>query len=199
MNSNLIKRILIALLGCITLGAGIGMSIKVGIGVDSLSAFYTAIAKITGLSDGTVTALANAVMITLALILYKKNVGISTVMFMLTSKWPIDFANKHFIHSDNLIVSIILCIFSMALIALGSELCIFSDLGADAYTAMTMGVGKRLKHEVKYTYIRWFFDITFLILAIILKGEVGLGTAIAIALVGPMMKLFEKGLRKIIK
>lgn len=199
MQQNIKKNIILAVLGAIFLGIGIGMNIKVGIGVDSLSAVYTACSNIFNLSVGTITVIANVIMLIIALLLYKKNVGIATVLFIIISKWPIDFANKYFIHSDNLFISIALCIFSLIVIALGSELFMLSDLGANSYDAVLMGIGKRFNHKIKYVYIRWFFDGALLIIAILLKGEIGIGTVLSFILLGPMIKKWQAILEKHIK
>ena len=196
MNNKLIKKIILAVMGSILLGFGIGMNIKVGIGVDSLSAVYTACSRIFNLSVGTITAIANVIILVFAWFLYKKNVGISTVIFIIVSKWPIDFANKYFINSNNFIISILLCLVSIVVIALGCELQILSDLGANAYDAMVMGVGKRLNHKVKFVYLRWFFDGLFLVIAIILKGEIGIGTVLSFALIGSFIKMWQAILEK---
>lgn len=193
------ENVIMAILGIIVLGLGIGMNVKVGIGVDSLSATYTGIVNHTGLTLGTVTALFNVLMVVVSIILYKKNIGIATILFIFISKWPVDFAQRHMIHSDNIIISIILCVVAVYVIALGSELFVLSDLGADSYTAMTMGIGKRLGHKVKYVYIRYACDGFFLLVAFLLGGQIGIGTIISWALVGNFMKLNQKLLVKLLK
>lgn len=193
------RNIILAFVGTVVLGVGIGMMAKVGLGTDSLSACYVGISNLSGLSLGTVSAYANAILIALSLFLYKKNVGPATVLFMLISKWPIDFAQTHMIHSDNLFVSIVLCLLSVVIIALGCELFILSDLGAESYTAFTMGIGKRLKHEVKYVYIRYVCDGLLLVLALIVGGKIGIGTVISWTLMGTLMKMWQGVLEYILK
>ena len=196
---NSIKKIIVAILGILFLCFGIGANIKVGIGVDPLSAVYNAVSKLINLSLGATTAIISVVFLILGFILYKKNVGIATILFILISQYPIDFAYAYFIHSDNILISIILCIVTIAIIALGSELFILSSLGACPYDSFTMGIGKRLKHEVKYVYIRWASDGLLLILAILLKGDINIGTILSFALVGLFMKGWQKLLEKFIK
>ena len=196
---NKIKQIIVAILGIFFLCFGIGANIKVGIGVDPLSAVYNATSKLINLSLGATTAIISVVYLILGFILYKKNVGIATILFILISQYPIDFAYAYFIHSDNILISIILCIVTIAIIALGSELFILSTLGACPYDSFTMGIGKRLKHEVKYIYIRWISDGILLVLAIILKGDINIGTILSFVLVGLFMKGWQKLLEKFIK
>lgn len=196
---NNFKKIIISVLGIICLCFGIGMNIKVGIGVDPLSATYDAVSKIINLSLGTTTALISIIYLVLGYVLYKKNVGIATLLFIFISKYPIDFAYNHFVRSDSLIINIVLCLLTILIIALGSELFIFSSLGACPYDSFTMGIGKRLKHEVKYIYIRWASDGLLLILAILLKGDIGIGTILSFAFVGIFMKWWQKILEKFIK
>lgn len=191
MNKDLLRKIVLALLGTIVLGFGIGMMAKVGLGCDSLSGVYTGVSKHTNLSLGTITAIANAIMVVVALILYKKNVGPATIIFIFVSKWPVDLATRLMVTSDNLFIKIVLCILSVFVLALGSELFILSDLGANAYDAVTMGIGKRLKHEVKYVYIRYACDGILLLVAFLIGGDLGLGTIICWALIGNFMKLWQ--------
>ena len=197
MEKSLFKKIILAFLGCVVLGAGIGMSTKVGIGVDALTSVYTGIVKHTGLSLGTVTALMNVLMCIIAYILYKKNVGIASVLFIFVSKWPVDLANKYMITTDNLFINILLYILSVFVLALGSELFIMSNLGASSYDALTMGVGKRLHHEVKYVYVRYICDATCLLIAFLIGGEIGLGTIICLALIGIFMKTWQRILENV--
>lgn len=196
---NNIKKVLLAILGTVCLCFGIGMNIKVGIGVDPLSATYGAVSKIIDLSLGTTTALISIIFLIAGYILYKKNVGIATFLFIFISKYPIDFAYEHFYSSDSFLINIILCILTILIIALGSELFIFSSLGASPYDSFTMGIGKRLKHEVKYIYIRWASDGLLLIIALLLKGDIGIGTILSFAMVGIFMKWWQKILEKFIK
>ena len=86
MTKKISKQIITAILACITIGTGIGMSIKVGIGVDALSAFYIGITKHINITVGTVTAIMNLILFVMAFLIYRKNVGVATVLFIFLSK-----------------------------------------------------------------------------------------------------------------
>jgi len=199
MKNSLIKSLLLAILGCIFLGFGIGMSVKVGIGSDSLSAVYNACSNISGLTLGTVTVIANVIMTSASFLLNKKNVGLATIAFLLVSKWPVDFMCSIYPSSDNLLISIMLYIVACLTIAFGSDLFIISSLGCSSYDGISIGIDERLNHKFKFIYIRWIIDGLLLLLAIILKGKIGIGTVISFVLIGPLMKMMEPFLRKIFK
>jgi len=199
MKSSFIKSLILAILGCIFLGFGIGMAVKVGIGSDSLSAVYNALTVITGYSLGTVTVFANIVMTTLSFLLNKKNVGAATIAFLFVSKWPVDFMTKIYPTSDNLIISIILYVIACLTIAFGSDLFIISSLGSSSYDGISLGIDERLNHKYKFVYIRWCIDGLLLVLAIILKGKIGIGTIISLIIIGPLMKFLEPILKRLFK
>jgi len=194
-----LKKVLLTLLAVLMLGAGIGMFVKVGIGVDALSAFEKALSNLTGLTLGTVCALCNVFFVIATLIINKKFFGIASIIFILVSKFPVDFAEKVMITTDNLFINILLAIISIAVLAFGSELFILSGLGANAYDGVCLAIQSRLKKEVKYVYLRYAVDGTFLILAIILGGQIGIGTVMCWASMGIFMKFFEGVIKKIFR
>ena len=195
--NRLFKKIAIAIIGTIVLGMGIGMNVKVAAGGDALNALYAGLAKLTGLSLGTITMLFNVLIFILAYLINKKYLGITSIVFMLVSKWPVDFGESLMITSSNLIIKYLLCIFTLLVIALGAELLILSDLGAPAYEALTMALGK--KFNMPYVKIRWICDGIIFVIDVIIKGDIGVGTIIALISTGSFMKMFDRMLEPSIK
>ncbi|MBR2577915.1 MAG: YitT family protein, partial [Erysipelotrichaceae bacterium] len=91
MNRKTVRSIVLAASGALIMGVGIGMSSKIGIGVDAFTSVQNALSRITGLSLGTITALGNAILAVIGFVLCKKNVGLATILFIFISKWPVDF------------------------------------------------------------------------------------------------------------
>ncbi|MBR0461855.1 MAG: hypothetical protein IJJ00_03965 [Erysipelotrichaceae bacterium] len=199
MDKKLVKSLVLVVLGIVVMGTGIGMVSKIGIGVDSFTAVINGISFRTGLTLGTITALANAILCVIGYILCKKNVGLATILFIFISKWPVDFGYTHMIAGDNLVVKIILFVISVFIIALGAAMFIVSGMGANAYDAVTLGICERLNLKDKFVYVKYAMDGFMLIVAFIIGGPIGLGTIISLALIGIFMKFCQKHLIRIFR
>lgn len=190
----IVKKVLICILGVLMLGGGMGMLIRVGIGSDSLSCFYEGIAGKLNITAGTVSLITNLSFVVIVYFLDKKKIGISTFIFMILGKYPIDFFFDHFFTPDSLIVAIILDIVICIIIGVGCAVIIAADLGVTAYDSLTLSVTEVLKK--KYIIVRYTIDGIFLILGVLLGGTIGIGTIIAFVLIGPVFNYAKKILVK---
>ncbi|MBQ3419804.1 MAG: hypothetical protein IJH31_06695 [Erysipelotrichaceae bacterium] len=199
MGKENIKSMLLAILGVIVMGYGIGAISKIGLGADPLTALYYALMNITGLTLGTITAIFNLGMFIIGFVLNRKNVGIATALFIFISKWPVDFGFRHAIVSEHFAVNVILCILALFIIGLGAAFFIVSGLGANAYDSIVLGICDRLNKPDKFVVVKYILDGIALVLAIILKGTIGIGTLLSFALIGVFTKISQKALIKIFK
>ena len=197
--NKLFKKIILAFLGCIFLSFGIGLTTNVGIGVDALSAVYVGISNKINISLGFVVSIINLLLLIVVFFVNKKYIGIASVLYIFCSSFFVNLATLIPFSSKNIFVSIILYIIASSILALGSELFIFSGLGAIAYDALTLCVGKLFNHKIKYVYIRYACDAVCLIVAIMLKGAIGIGTIISWFLIGILMKMWQTVLEKYFK
>lgn len=194
---NIVRNVIFALLGIVIMGYGIGYISKINVGADPFTAFENVLMNATGLTLGTVAAILNAIMLVIGYLLNKKNVGIATVLFMFVSKWPVDFGYNYCYVSDNYYINLLLCVFSLFLIGLGCAFFIVSSLGANAYDSVVLGISDRLNKGDKFVIIKYITDGIFLILALIFKGPISVGTILSLLLIGPFVNLCKKGLIKI--
>lgn len=190
----LVKKILICLLGCTMLGGGMGMLIRVRIGSDSLSCFYEGLSLKTGLTAGTISLFMNLIYLVVVYFLDKKKIGVSTFVFMIFGKYPIDFFYEHFFTPNSLIVAILLDIVICVVIGVGCAVIIAADLGVTAYDSLTLSTSETLKKN--YVVVRYIYDGAFLILGLLLGGTIGIGTIIALVLIGPVFNYAKKILVK---
>lgn len=189
-----IKNVLVCLLGCMMLGGGMGMLIRVGLGSDSLSCFYEGLAGKINISVGTISLLMNLLFLIVVFILDRKKIGVSTFLFMIAGKYPMDFMNEHFFTPDSLVVAIILDILICVIIGVGCAVIIAANLGVAAYDSLTLSTSEKLKK--KYVIVRYIYDGSFLLLGFILGGTIGIGTIIALVLIGPVFNYSKKLLVK---
>lgn len=190
----IIKKIFICLLGCIMLGGGMGCLVKVGLGSDSLTCFYEGLSKQINISVGTVSLLINLLFCIIVFFLDKKKIGVSTFLFMIFGKYPIDFFCEHFFTPNNIIVAILLDIVICFIVGVGCAVIIAADLGVTAYDSLTLSTSEVLKKN--YVIVRYVFDGAFLIAGIILGGTIGIATIIALIEIGPVFNWAKKLLVK---
>ena len=190
----LFKKILICLLGCTMLGGGMGMLIRVGIGSDSLSCFYEGLSNKTGFTVGTISLFMNIVYLIVVYILDKKKIGVATFIFMIFGKYPIDFFCEHFFTPNSLVLAIVLDLIICVIIGIGCAVIIAADLGVTAYDSLTLSTSETLKKN--YVVIRYIYDGTFLILGFLFGGTIGIGTIIALIVIGPVFNYAKKILVK---
>lgn len=193
----IVRNVILALLGCLIMGYGIGYISRIDLGADPFTAFENVVKNATGLSLGTVAALLNAIMVVIGFILNKKNVGVATILFIFVSKWPIDFGYKYCYVSDNKYINILLCVVALFLIGLGAAFFIVSSLGANAYDSIVLGISDRLNKGDKFVLIKYISDGIFIIIDFIFKGPIGLGTVLSFLLIGPFVSISKKYLIKI--
>lgn len=189
-----VKDIFICLLGCIMLGGGMGMLIKVGLGSDSLSCFYEGLANKINVTVGTISLLINLLFCIIVFFLDKKKIGISTFLFMIAGKYPIDFMTEHFFTPDSLVVAILLDIIICAIIGVGCAVIIAANLGVTAYDSLTLSTSEKLNK--KYVIVRYIYDGSFLLLGFLLGGTIGIGTIVALIEIGPVFNFTKKALVK---
>lgn len=193
----IVRNVILALLGCLIMGYGIGYISRIDLGADPFTAFENVVKNATGLSLGTVAALLNAIMVVIGFILNKKNVGVATILFIFVSKWPIDFGYNYCYVSDNKYINILLCVVALFLIGLGAAFFIVSSLGANAYDSIVLGISDRLNKGDKFVLIKYISDGIFIIIDFIFKGPIGLGTVLSFLLIGPFVSISKKYLIKI--
>ena len=194
---NIVRNVIFALLGIVVMGYGIGYISKLNVGADPFTGFENVIKNTTGLSLGTVAALLNAIMLVAGYLLSKKNVGIATVLFIFVSKWPIDFGYNHCYVSDNFYINLLLCVFALFLIGLGAAFFIVSNLGANSYDSIILGISDRINKGDKFVIIKYIADGMFLIIDLLFKGPIGIGTILSFLLIGPFVSISKKALIKI--
>lgn len=190
----MVKKVLICLLGCLMLGGGMGCMLKVGIGSDSLTCFYEGLAGKIKISVGTVSLLMNLIYCVIVFFLDKKKIGVSTFLFMIFGKYPIDFFYEHFFTPNSLIACIAIDIVICFIVGVGCAVIIAADLGITAYDSLTLSTSELLKKN--YVIVRYIYDGTFLLLGILLGGTYGIATIIALFEIGPVFNYAKKLLVK---
>lgn len=204
---NYAVRFLVYIIGLFIMTLGVSMSVKSNLGVSPVSSIPYTITCITGLEMGKATILFHIVLVLLQVLILRsafqmKNllqvvVGILFGYFTTFSNYLFSFLPS----TDNLVIRMLLMLFSTVLIAIG----IFFYLPADIVPLAGEGAMKAIsdKTNIVFSKVKMGFDISMVVISLIScllilrkLGSVGVGTIVAAVLVGAVLgvltKLFEE-------
>ena len=184
-----LRNIIFTILGIIFLGVGVAFTTKAGLGTNALDVLDEIIANKTGISFGRITFIAQILMIVFAFIFDRKTIGIGTLMAMFLTQFPIDITYSLINRSDSLIINLLMVIIGVIVMAFGASMIIKGKLGMGTYEALTISIANRL--NVRFVYVKYVLDSIFLILVILFKGNIGVGTIITYLFLGKLIELFN--------
>ena len=184
-----LRNIIFTILGIIFLGVGVAFTTKAGLGTNALDVLDEIIANKTGISFGRITFIAQILMIVFAFIFDRKTIGIGTLMAMFLTQFPIDITYSLINRSDSFIINLLMVIIGVIVMAFGASMIIKGKLGMGTYEALTISIANRL--NVRFVYVKYVLDSIFLILVIIFKGNIGVGTIITYLFLGKLIELFN--------
>lgn len=190
------KNMAMGITGLLLVGFGSGMLVKTGYGADTLNAIFTGVARLTGLSVGTVSAIVNGIMLVFIFFVQRELVGIGMFLSVLVLKFPIDFAIAVYPASPNLAVGVCSDILSFVVFCLGVALMMESELGVTGYDGLTLIATNKSKKP--FRTVRLICDGITLGLAFLLKGEIGVGTVLGFLLMAPFIDFFRKRIEKVL-
>lgn len=200
MKLNLVKRTLIAALGLTISGIGVGIFIFSNLGVDPASVFQLGMASQVGISYGTASAIMNVIILTIVFFIDKKYINISSFLAIFLIGYTADFASKGLELlipiAPILQVRLVLLVIGCTIMALGIPIYIRADLGVGAVDLVSEIIAD--KTGVKYRIIRICCDLTFVITGYFLGGKVGIGTAVAVLMTGPIVQAIRPTINKIV-
>lgn len=200
---NYAVRFPVYIIGLFIMTLGVSMSVKSNLGVSPVSSIPYTITCITGLEMGKATILFHIVLVLLQVLILRsafqmKNllqvvVGILFGYFTTFSNYLFSFLPS----TDNLVIRMLLMLFSTVLIAIG----IFFYLPADIVPLAGEGAMKAIsdKTNIIFSKVKMGFDISMVVISLIScllilrkLGSVGVGTIVAAVLVGAVLGVLTK-------
>lgn len=179
------------LLGFICCAFGTVMAIQSNLGLSPWDVFHQGLSNITGLTIGQASIIVGLIVVTTTLLL-KLEIGLGTIANMIIIGFFIDLI----IYID--IIPLSSTLFSGVLMLIGSL--VMMAIGSYFYISCKMGYGPRdglMVVLVRVTgksvgVIRFFIELSVLIVGWLLGGKVGIGTLITVMTVGSCVQLVFK-------
>ena len=187
-------RSLYALIGVAILAFG-AATLRVGqVGLDPYTAANIGIGSVLGLSLGVYQLIINILILGLVFIFGRNYIGIGTVINMVLTGFFIDFYTwiytTFFTIKINLLSQTVLLISGVVIFTFGASFYMSAKLGNAPYDAIAPIIVERTKAQ--YRVVRVTQDISFVILAFIFGGPVGIGTVINAFFTGPLIDFWNK-------
>lgn len=170
-------------------GIAVALFLETGLGSDSIGLLCDGIRYATGLQYGNASLLYNLVLIALALVVSRKNMGLGTIVYALTSGYFIDLycwllAPFH-LASLGFTVRFALFAVGQCCLSLALALLIRMELGMNALDALLYRL--HATTGLPYAGLRTAVDVSYVVAGTLLGGTFGIGTVCSVLLTGTMV------------
>lgn len=186
------KRILMAVLGVLVCGISVGLFKLSVFGTDPYQCFVTGLWNITNISYGTVYVILTSILFVIVFFIDKHYIGIATFINMFGTGYIVEFTTKNlerWIISPNIATRVILLFLGILIMCFSSSLYYTADLGVSTYDAIALILTN--KKVARFEVCRIATDIICVIIGILLKATVGIGTILTAFFMGPLIEFFN--------
>ncbi len=184
--SNLLKKLVIIVIGSIIAAYGITLALYAGFGGATLAVLWQGISKTFHLSIGMASFIVALGMILFALIYDKSQIHIGTVLYQVVYSTCVDlFASCH-VYSTYRWLNFFVMLLGVLLFAVGTGLYASASLGRGSYEAVTFALAEKNNWQVKI--VRMALDIMVVIIGVLLGGKFGICTIITVIVSGPIIQ-----------
>lgn len=200
MNKNLAVRILISFLGLILCGVGVSLFLYTGMGVDPASVLELGIGNVAGISYGSASAILNILILFLVFIVDRHYINISSFIAIFGIGYTADIVRSILdilIKSEpGIIMKIVMLIIGLVVMAIGIATYIRADLGVGAIDLVSEIISQKLR--ISYRLVRVIGDSSFVVIGYLLGGTVGVGTVLAVFMIGPVVQFVRPYVHKVL-
>ena len=182
--SNLLKKLVIIVIGSIIAAYGITLALYAGFGGATLAVLWQGIAKTFHLSIGIASFIVALGMILFALIYDKSQIHVGTVLYQIVYSTCVDlFASCH-VYSTYRWLNFFVMLLGVLLFAVGTGLYAFALAE---------------KNNWQGKIVRMALDILVVIIGVLLGGKFGICTIITVIISGPIIQFVNAKAKQIFK
>ena len=197
----LIKKMILAFLGDVLIGLGIGLHSCAGLGNDPISVFSDGLHKFFNISMGLAVNITAYTLLVVVLAFGRKYINIGTLINVLPLGSFVNLGVGMYsaigAHAGGLILRGVIVIVACVFLYFGTALFITVDIGQDTWTGFAMLL--RDKTGVEYRLIRMVLDVSSFVIGFLLGGTVGAATILSAILGGPTIQMFCQLIKKLVK
>ncbi|MEG0962149.1 MAG: hypothetical protein RR139_00400 [Lachnospiraceae bacterium] len=182
-------------------GVGVALFLENQLGSDSIALLCDGIYHVLPVSYGTASLLYNLLIILVALVVARKNIGVGTIAYALLSGYFIDFycwvLHPLQMGQNHFAIRFLGYFLGQLCLSLALAILIQLSLGMNALDAVLHKVHEKTK--LPYAVLRTGTDFTYSAVGTLLGGTFGVGTVISIASTGFLISCFSKAIQRLQK
>lgn len=202
--NQLVKRIIMSVLGVVICGVSVGMFKFAALGIDPFQSLMSGLDAVIPIRFGTLYIIVNIVLLLFALIFDRKKIGIATFINLFLLGYIVEFSQglcERLIPDAPLWLRVIILLVAIVILCLSSALYFTADLGVSTYDAVAL-VWSQKQSKIKFAVCRVICDFVCVAIGVALLllsgqgitevfGSVGIGTIITAFFMGPLITFFN--------
>lgn len=193
-NKELVIRSFCALIGVAILSIGVA-TLRIGnVGLDPYTAANVGISNVLGTSLGVYQLAVNLFILVFVFLFGRKYIGVGTIINMVLTGFFIDFFTWIYLDIVKFNVTntsrIVLLVVGIIIFTFGASFYMSAKLGNAPYDAIAPVIVDYTNYQ--YRTIRIIQDVSFVIIALIFSGPVGIGTVINAFFTGPLIEFWNQ-------
>ena len=199
-NKVLLIKCTTALIGIFLIGLGVAFNAMAQLGNDPVGIFYDGVRNTLGLTAeqlGTASYIVNGALAVLLLFIGRSFLNLGTLIYIVPYGTFVKIGGiiyqQLFPHPD-LLGRIIAVVIGCLGIFVGVAIFIAMSVGVDPMTGVTLVIGKKLNWE--YRKAKILFDISLVIIGVLLGGKLGIVTIVVASLGGPVVQFIAEQIEK---
>lgn len=199
--SKIMSKIVMVFVVMNLIGIAVALFLESGLGSDSVGLLCDGIRHTFLISFGNASLFYNLLIILIACLVARKNMGLGTVVYALVSGYFIDFyswilTDIHLAEQD-MLIRILAFAIGQCCLSLGLALLIQLNLGMNALDAVLYKIQNHTNFS--YTIMRTGCDISYVVIGTVLGGTFGAGTICSVLVTGTMVTMITNIIRRIQK
>ena len=196
--SKIMSKIVMVFVVMNLIGIAVALFLESGLGSDSVGLLCDGIRHTFLISFGNASLFYNLLIILIACLVARKNMGLGTVVYALVSGYFIDFyswilTDIHLAEQD-MLIRILAFAIGQCCLSLGLALLIQLNLGMNALDAVLYKIQNHTNFS--YTIMRTGCDISYVVIGTVLGGTFGAGTICSVLVTGTMVTMITNIDRK---
>ena len=199
--SKIMSKIVMVFVVMNLIGIAVALFLESGLGSDSVGLLCDGIRHTFLISFGNASLFYNLLIILIACLVARKNMGLGTVVYALVSGYFIDFyswilTDIHLAEQD-MLIRILAFVIGQCCLSLGLALLIQLNLGMNALDAVLYKIQNHTNFS--YTIMRTGCDISYVVIGTVLGGTFGAGTICSVLVTGTMVTMITNIIGRIQK
>ena len=196
-------RLVIVVTAVIMMGFSLSWLLLADLGPDPYTMLNNAVSRKMGISLGTWQALLNSILLVGVLLFGGRNIGFGTLANMLLVGYSIDFFSWVWRKAlpleifGQFYVRLLIMVPALILFIVSAAVYMDIEMGSSPYDAIPFIIYDHLK-KIPFRLLRIFYDLLFILVAMIFGGKLGIVTVLMAFTLGPVIERVGKMMKKIL-